>query len=192
MKILMIVLLTSCSLFKTTKLDKDPNKVIKKVCLSSSGEGQIETGNLRYPFNFETGMDGELWIASVSFPLQDEAVLEVDVKKNRYRPEFEDQLLMSTKGVNPKLLRAILKSWSQTIRSIYLNKTTGKKIDKFIVTNNSLQKKVKYRSGLTFKNTFKTLVDDTYFKYQFVEIADKKSQFSLKVTLYVRECLNLI
>lgn len=190
MKLLALALIfTSCQLFNGTKLSNDPQKEIKKVCLQGSGDGRVITGSTKFPFNFEMGFEESLWLMAIQFPFKDEVVVEVDLKSNIYSPSFERELLKSAKGINPKILRILLKIWNKNIFDIYQAKTKNTKVKSYIVDSTKLSKKLILRSGYKLHLQYNTLVDDSYFKWFEVIIEDLKSKKKFKIQTRVRECL---
>lgn len=190
MKLLAIVFIfTSCQLFNGAKLSNDLQKEIKKVCLQGSGDGRVITGNTKFPFNYEMGFEESLWLMAVQFPFKDEVVVEVDLKSNIYRPSFERELLKSAKGINPKVLRILLKLWSKNIFDIYQAKTNNLKVKSYRVDPTKLSKNLILKSGYKLNIQYNTLVDDSYFKWFEVTIEDLKSETRLKIQTRVRECL---
>jgi len=189
MALLLLVLLSSCELLNSYKLSDNPTIAAQKICLKGSGEGQVISDYSKYPFNFDMGLEEDLWLMSVQFPLRDEAIIEVDIKNNKYLPGFEGELLENTKSINPKVLRIILKLWSSTIYDIYQVQYNDKKLKGFKVTPKLLYKKIRLKDGYEFLIKYATVVDKSHFKWQTIEVVDLKSKEKLKIQTRVRECL---
>lgn len=190
MKLLALVFIfSSCQLFNGTKLSNDPQKEILKVCLKGSGDGRVIAGNTKFPFNYEMGLEDNLWLMALQFPFKDEVVVEVDLKSNKYIPNFERELLKSANGINPKVLRILLKLWSKNIFDIYQAKLKKIKASGYTVDSQNLSKLIILKSGYKLKTQYNSLVDDSYFKWFEVTIEDLKSKTALKIQTRVRECL---
>lgn len=189
MAMLLLLLLNSCELFNSYKLSNNPTTAAQKICLKGSGEGRVISEYSKYPFNFDMGLEEDLWLMSVQFPLRDEAIVEVDIKNNKYLPSFEGDLLENTKSINPKVLRIILKLWSSTIYDLYQAQYNEKVLRGFKVTPKILYKKIRLKDGYEFSIKYSTVVDGSYFKWQTIEVVDLKSKEKLKIQTHVRECL---
>lgn len=188
-KLLLILVLASCQLFNKNKLSSDIQKEIKHVCLVGSGDGRVISGHSKFPFNFDMGLEEDLWLMSVQFPLRDESVVEVDILNNRYLSNFEEDLLSSTKGIDPKILRIFLKLWSKNIYSIYQAQTNNKEIKSYKVDGRKLYQTVIIKDGYKFHMEYNTLTNEDYFKWAELEVIDLKSKMKLKIQTRVRECL---
>lgn len=125
----------------------------------------------------------------VQFPLRDEAVIEVNVKNNSYIPSFETELLQNTQNINPKVLRIILKLWSSTIYKVYQAQMNSKDLKGFKVTPKMLYRKIRLKGDYEFFVQYNSVVDNSYFKWQIIEVIDLKSKNKLKIQTRVRECL---
>lgn len=188
-KLLLILTLTSCQLFQGNKLSSNVQEEIKHVCLQGSGDGRIISGNTKFPFNFDMGLEEGLWLMSVQFPFRDESIVEVDIVNNSYLSDFEEELLSSVKGIDPKSLRLFLRLWSKNIYSIYQAQEFSKKAKNYKLNEKKLFKTVLIKGGYKFHIEYNTLTNQNYFKWSEVEILDIKSKMKLKIQTRVRECL---
>jgi hypothetical protein len=193
MKILALLLLTSCSIFKTHTVDRDLHKSTKKICLSSEGKGRLYVQKRKYIFSYESGLEEEQanWQLALNFPLRNTETFKLDWSKNgkvSFESSIEQKLLRENKTINPKSLEKFTTGLGHLLEEI-INirniKKSGPKRFKWKTSRKSLKASSKNQR---FNAVFTNLVSDSHFGLMSVSYQNSKTQF-YKMDLVVRKCL---
>lgn len=101
--LLLIILLVSCTRSQDL-LKLNPEKFPESVCLSSEGKGRFKIDKSSYPFDFQTGFDGSIWVLAADIPLHGEEVIEIKDIDGRgyYWGSFYGRILKSMRELVTK------------------------------------------------------------------------------------------
>ncbi len=193
MKILILFLLTSCSLFKTHTVNRELHKSTQNIFLSSEGKGRLFVQNSKYVFSYESALDEEHahWQLVLNFPLRKPETFKLDWSeegKVKFKSSIEERLLKENRNINPRSLERFTKGLGELLQEVIevrSLKRNGKK--KFIWKRTPKALKAKDKSG-RFNAMFTNLVSDSHFGLMRVNYQNSKKQ-AYKMDLVVRKCL---
>ncbi len=191
--LIMTFFLTSCSLFKITKVSKDLSVSSQKICLSSSGKGRLKVKGSKYIFSYESGLQDHQnsWKLALDFPLRKTEVFEVDwsdVKNVKYTSTIEDKILRENRGVNPKSIEAFVTNVGSLLKEILIQKS-GKSEEQsqfeWQASGNTLNVTLK---NTKFNATFTNIVSGRYFGLMSLNYVDSTNE-GYSLDLIVRNCI---
>jgi len=186
-----LILLSSCSLFKTATLSRDIHKVADNVCMHSEGKGRLTVKNQKYIFTYESFLeeDRARWVLTLDFPLRSEETFELDWSKNgkmHFKSTIDTKILRENKEVDPKEIDLFVSSIGHFLKDIIKLRTQSKeklankwKLDKKSLIGQSRSK----RSEMLFTN----LNSEKYFGLMSVSYKGNDEQ-SYKMDFIVRKC----
>jgi hypothetical protein len=197
MKLLILLLLSSCSLFQTLKISQDIPQEAKKVCLNADGNGRLMVQGHKYVFSFETMLDDEedKWLMSLNFPLHGEELIELNLSDSNaeFKQKIEDKILKERKGVNPELLHKFMFYWARFLNElIHLQKHENAMENSeytWDVSDNKL------KAGLNFDGNkidaqFYNVENKMFSRMDFALQPAAELQDTLQIELIVRKCLD--
>ena len=193
MKIIALLLLTSCSILETHTVDRNLHKSTQKICLSSEGKGRLFVQKRKYIFSYESGLDEEHanWQLALNFPLRKTETFKLDWSTNNsvvFESSIEQKLLRENKTINPKSLENFTTGLGHLLEEI-INIRNLKKSGPKRFQWKSNQKSLQATSpNKKFNAVFTNLVSDSHFGLISVSYQNSKKQF-YKMDLVVRKCL---
>ncbi|MBT4790145.1 MAG: hypothetical protein HON90_01115 [Halobacteriovoraceae bacterium] len=199
MKLLVLLgILTSCSLFKTYTVDRDLSKSTEKICLTSYGKGRLTVKNQKYIFSYESALDPELatWVLAMDFPLRKTETFTIDwsaKNKIRFDSTIADKILRENSGVNPVSVERFTTGLGKLLQEIIFLRSSKSlitesknKLFKWKTSNKKLQV---HHNNWPFNAVFKNLEANSHFGLMSVEYRDTDKQL-YKLDLIVRKCLD--
>lgn len=190
--LLMTFFLTSCSLFKISKVSKDLSVSSQKICLSSEGKGRLNVKGRKYIFSYESGLldHDHSWKLALKFPLRKAEIFEIDwsnPNKVKFTSTIEDKILRENRGVNPKSIEIFTSQVGHLLKEVLIHQS-GRKEQKvefdWKADGGSL---LASKKDSKFKAKFTNIVAEHYFgrmSLSYVDITDE--EYSLD--LIVRNC----
>lgn len=191
------LLFSSCSLFRFQKVSEDIPKESQKICLNSSGKGRIEMEQGKYVFSYESALveEEEKFIMVLNFPIYGEEKFEIyftDGQLRENNSELEHRLIATGSGVDPLLVQSFISLWAKYFKeliSLQRGVPSKKASFEWMVKEQTLMG-ISNLQNLQFISKANVANKDFFehLTFQMKETKNKSSQ-SLKVELFVRECL---
>ncbi|MEE2672136.1 MAG: hypothetical protein VYA54_10515 [Bdellovibrionota bacterium] len=191
--LLCILLLSSCSLFKTKKLSSELDQSLQNICLSSRGKGRLQVGNSKYVFSYESVLDKEQarWMLALNFPLRPQESFTLDWSENgktKLETSLEDKILKENKGVSPASVETFIQGLGGMIQEIIAIRdqriALAKRDFQWKKDRNELKT---INSAKNLKGEFKKLDPQGHFGLMQLSYLEAKKSF-YKLDLVVRKC----
>lgn len=185
-----ILLLSSCSVFKTNKLSRDIKTNIQKICLSGQGKGRLTVQKKTYIYGYESLLEEDMakWTLALDFPMRNQEIFKLDWSKGGkvdFHTSIEDIILRENKHVSPKHLDLYIQNLGLFLKEVIdakkITKAHGQKFN-WSATKKSI-------SATDEKNLFKAdftqLTAGNYFglmtiRYQFEQHQRFKMEFVVR------------
>lgn len=189
---------TSCSLFKTTRMDSTPEKAKQRICLNSEGKGRFLFKGQKHIFSYQSHFSEEdqSWKTLIDFPAYGRESIELDwdnaAGKASYKASYEQALLRNTKDLDPALVEGATQMWIEFFEDMLitrglLQKDSGEKI-LWTVTPKSLEGDLS-ANGKPGRITFLNPVGAGYFGRFDFKLYSEGTDEAFGMELIVRNCL---
>lgn len=190
---LLLIILSSCSLFKNLSLNANVSSAIKRVCLNADGNGRLSVNGHKYLFSYETLYDQQelKWAMSLNFPLNGQKIIELklDSNESEMTQKIEEMILKDKKGVDPIKLEKFMKLWA-----IFVKELIFLKEEKLNLKESNFKWKLNKKRLVASKHLsiayFNNYNGEHFGKMDFVLGAKSKLDKILKIELIVRKCLD--
>ncbi len=188
--------LSSCSIFKSTRVSKNLDKEIQNVCLNSYGSGRIIVNKHKYVFSFDSALSlaDQKWMMGLNFPVYGEEVFSFEWDENdstTYNASFEQRILKDARGVDPEKLEVFLKKWSEFIYEVVqlqYSKKYDAKLD-WQLSSKYLETLTKVDKNSSVKIRFQNKTTSGHFGRFDIVLQRNKHEENFKLEMIVRKCL---
>lgn len=206
-KKMILLLLSSCTLFKSFDVSKNLNLSTKKICLSSEGKGRLGIDDKKYIFQYESVLDLEHanWKLALNLPLQKSEIFELDWSQNnqvKFSSTIDEKILRENNRVNPTSLEFFTQSIGRLIQEI-ISLNNPQQLDSHGLgaelrpqshfvweqTKKSLfvRNRIVENKNDNFQASFSNMVGNQHFGLIKLKYTDDKKQ-EFKMDLILKEC----
>lgn len=191
--LLPLILLYSCSLFKTHTVDRDLSQSTKRICLSSEGKGRLVVQNRKYIFSYDSILEKKLahWELALNFPLRKTETFKLDWSKSGkvdFTSTIEEKLLKENKNLDPRSIEEFTSGLGNLLEEIIKLRTAKKLKSKKFSWSSSKKSLIAKSRNKSFNAVFTNLGPNGHFGLMRLSYQNSGDQ-AYKMDLVVRKCL---
>jgi hypothetical protein len=194
--LLLFILFEGCSLFKINRVSNIPINELKKICLSSEGNGRLQVNQSKHILSYEDQIDlGEKqWIFVMNIPLDGQEEIRVNWAGDRAKASstLEQKILQLEQGIDPAILELFFAKFADIIHSIASSQEANTLIlhkgIEYSATNKQIALTALVNKNYQMVTTFSNPNDKYFANSKITLFSLKNSLEKVELELIVREC----